>query len=262
MKLGYNLNLENPRTYNKMLQRNKLYDRNSVMSKCCNKHTIKKYVESRILGSILSRLIWQGFDLADIPSGDLPSRVVIQVPHNSSFNIICTDKSKVDREGVARKYRSWTKAKFLPCYGEWFYGVEQPRVIIEEYDGSPLRDYKCFCFDGTPWLNSVYSDRGEACRQDTFDISCNLLGSIAGNYLRSEGKLPKPACLERILSVAVRLSEDFTHVRIDFSVVRGWLVFVEITVTSGAGFSRFVTYRLGERMGDWLKIPERGVRVA
>ncbi|MDD5893711.1 MAG: ATP-grasp fold amidoligase family protein [Coriobacteriaceae bacterium] len=236
------MNLENPRTYNEMLQRNKLYGRNTVMPKCCNKNTIKKYVESRSLGSILSRLIWQGFDRADIPFDDLPGRFAIKALHGSTFNIICTDKSKVDREGAARKYRSWIKAKFLPCYGEWFYGVEQPRVIIEEYDGSPLRDYQCFCFGGTPWLNSVCSDRGEAYRQNIFDISCNLLGSIVGNYLRSEGKLPEPACLERILSAVLRLSEDFTHVRIDFFVVS--------------------TYRLGERMGDWLKLPERGARVA
>lgn len=25
------------------------------------------------------------------------------------------------------------KAKLLPYYGEWFYGVERPRVIVEKY---------------------------------------------------------------------------------------------------------------------------------
>lgn len=266
MKLGYSLNLNNPHTYNEKLQWIKLYDRNPLMTKCCDKYAVREYVESKSLSSILNRLLWQGFDPADIPFDNLPDKFVVKVTHGSTFNIICTDKSKLDREDVVRKCRTWLKAKFLPCYGEWFYGVERPRVIVEEYleegDGSLLRDYKVFCFNGTPRLVSVYSDRGVDCHQDIYDIRWNLLSDFVGSYPQSGEELPEPVCLERMLSAASRLSGDFTHARVDFFIVKGRLIFGEITFTSGAGFSRFGTFKLDEQMGDWLKLPERGVRVA
>ncbi len=132
MKLGYKLNLEKPRTYNDRPQWIKFCDRKLHIPKWFDKYTVRKYVDSKGLGSFPHRLIWQGFDLADIPFDDLPNGFVIKVTHSSTFNIICTDKSKFDREGVLYKCRLWIKAKFLPCYGEWFHGIERFRVI-EEY---------------------------------------------------------------------------------------------------------------------------------
>lgn len=266
VKLGYSLNLKNPRTYNEKLQWIKLYDRNPLMPKCCDKYAVREYVKSKGFGFILNELIWQGFDPAEIPFDDLPDRFVVKVTHGSTFNIICTDKSKLDRAEVVRKCRTWLNAKFLPCYGEWFYGVERPRIIVEEYlegdDGSALRDYKVFCFNGIPRLVSVYSNREEDCRQDIYDTGWDLLDDLVGSYPQSGEKLPKPACLEQILSAASRLSEDFTHARVDFFIVGGEPVFGEITFTSGAGFSRFGTFKLDQQMGDWLKLPERGAWVA
>ena len=83
----------------------------------------------------------------------MPKKCVIKVTHGSTFNIICTDTSKLDREEVIKKCNKWLKAKFLEAYGEWFYGVEKPRVIVEKYlDDSTgrLRDYKVYCFNGVP----------------------------------------------------------------------------------------------------------------
>ena len=46
-------------------------------------------------------------------------------------------------EKIIKKCKKWLKAKFLPCYGEWFYGKEKPRIIVEEYletdDGKDLK---------------------------------------------------------------------------------------------------------------------------
>lgn len=183
MKLGYKLNLEKPRTYNDKPQWIKLCDRKPHIPKWFDKYTVREYVDSKGLGSFPHRLIWQGFDLADIPFDDLPNGFVIKVTHSSTFNIICTDKSKLDREGVLYKCRSWIKAKFLPCYGEWFHGIERFRVVeeyLEEDDGPKLRNYKVFCFSGTPRLISVDSDRGEVCHQDICDIRWNLLSVLWG----------------------------------------------------------------------------------
>ena len=126
LKLGYKLNLKNPRTYNEKLQWIKLYDKNPLMPKCCDKYAVREYIEEKGYGSILNNLIWEGFNPEDIPFDDLPDKFVLKVTHGSTFNIICQDKSKLDREDVIKNCKKWLKAKFLPCYGEWFYGIEKP----------------------------------------------------------------------------------------------------------------------------------------
>lgn len=265
-KLGYSLRLDTPHTYNEKLQWIKLYDRNPLMPRCCDKHAVRQYVESKGLGSILNGLIWQGFNPADIPFDDLPNKFALKVTHGSTFNIICSDKSEVDRDDAISKCRTWLKAKFLPCYGEWFYGVERPRVIVEDYlegdEGSSLWDYRVFCFNGKPRLISVYSDRNKSCRQDIYDTEWNYLDNLAGSYPKSGKPISKPECLDQMLSAAARLSEDFTHARVDFFIIKKRLVFGEITFTSGAGFSRFGTFELDEMMGNWLELPERSSLVA
>ena len=183
LKLGYPLDLDNPQTYNEKLQWIKRYAHNPHMPKCCDKYLVREYIESKGCGNLLNKLLWQGFDPAQIPFDELPERFVA---HGSAFNIICTDKNMLDREGVITKCRRWLKAKFLPCYGEWFYGAEPPRVVAEEYlegdDGLPLFDYKIFCFNGKPQM--VYADTWKDGEHtiNVYDIDLNLFEGVELRY--------------------------------------------------------------------------------
>src|SRR5690625_1319266 len=78
LKTGYKLNLENPVTYNEKLQWIKLFDRDPLMTKCCDKFTVREYVKSQGCGEILNDLIWEGFDPDKIPFDDLPNQFVIK----------------------------------------------------------------------------------------------------------------------------------------------------------------------------------------
>ena len=71
-----------------------------------------EYVESKGCKEILNELIWEGFRPEDIPFDKLPEKCVIKVTHGSTFNIICKDSSKLDREEVIKKCNKWLKAKF------------------------------------------------------------------------------------------------------------------------------------------------------
>ena len=46
LKVGHKLDLDNPKTYNEKLQWIKLYDKNELMTKCCDKYTVREYIES------------------------------------------------------------------------------------------------------------------------------------------------------------------------------------------------------------------------
>ncbi len=262
LKLGYKLNLKEPCTYNEKLQWIKLYDKNPLIPVCCDKYTVRKYLESKGRGSLLNELLWEGFHPEEIPFDRLPDRFVIKVTHGSTFNIICRDKSNFDAGAAVAKCRKWLKAKFLPCYGEWFYGVEKPRIIVERYlegdNGQPLFDYKFFCFNGEPRL--IYVDTWKSGKHaiNAYDMDFRLLDGVELGYPNDKDtKIEKPACLDEMKKIAADLSKDFLHVRVDLYYTHGKIYFGELTFTKGAGFGKIKPYEFDKKMGGWLKLPAR-----
>ena len=256
LKQGYTLNLKDPKTYNEKLQWIKLYDKNPLMPKCCDKYAVREYVESCGCKEILNTLIWEGFNPEDIPFDDLPPKCVIKVTHGSTFNIICTDTSSLDREKTIELCKKGLKAKFLPCYGEWFYGIERPRVIVEKYiesaDDKQLRDYKVFCFNGVARLIRIDTDRFTEHRDTIYDRDWNMLKGAHMGHGFGNKEIEKPSCLDDLLKYAETLSKPFKHARVDFYIVGSEIIFGEITFTNGAGFDRFTPRDLDLQMGQWM----------
>jgi hypothetical protein len=261
LKTGRRLNLNNPASYNEKMQWIKLYDRNPLMAKCCDKYAVREYVTSAGCGELLNELYWEGFDPGDIPFDDLPDRFVIKVTHGSTFNIICTDKSRLDRGDAVKKCRRWLGTKFLPCYGEWFYGVVKPRVVVERYlegeAGLPMVDYKFFCFHGEPKLIHVGTWNG-AHAINAYDMDFTLLPGVRLGYPNDDWTpIARPPELEQMLAYARRLSKDFLHVRVDLYCSRGKIYFGELTFTKGSGFGKIEPYEFDLKMGSWLTLPLR-----
>ena len=178
--------------------------------------------------------------------------------HGSTFNIIQNGTAKISRDEVIEKCNKWLKAKFLPCYGEWFYGVERPRVIVEKFiesaDDEQLRDYKVFCFNGEPKMVRVDTDRFTKHKMDFFDCNWERIPNAGMGYPVSGRKIEKPECLAELLEYARRLSKPFIHARVDFYIVKDKIYFGEITFTNGAGFDRCSSYEFDLKMGNWLQI--------
>ncbi len=258
LKQKYSLNLKNPRTYNEKLQWIKLYDKNPLMPRCCDKYTVREYVESKGCGDILNTLYWEGFDPKDIPYDSLPEKFVIKVTHGSTFNILVTDKSKLDREKTEKLLNKWLKAKFIACYGEWFYGKVKPRIIVEKFledsNTDDLLDYKVFCFNGKAKLFDIHSGRFSEHRRNVYDINWKFLENVHFKY-KHDNVIEKPAVFDELVKYAEILSEDFNHARVDFFVVNGKIYFGEITFTNGAGFDHITPHEFDEEMGDMLTLP-------
>lgn len=258
LKQKYKLNLKNPKTFNEKLQWIKLYDHNPLMPKCCDKYTVREFVKAQGCEQILNTLLWEGDRAEDIPYASLPEKFVIKVTHGSTFNIICTDKNKLDRGQVVANCNRWLKAKFLPCYGEWFYGIEKPRIIVESYiesdDGEQLKDYKVFCFNGVPKYIRVDSDRFTDHKMDVYDCIWNYIPNVNMGLHCSGNNFEKPECLTELLEYAAKLSVPFLHVRVDFYVVGNKCYFGEMTFTNGSGFDRFETHDFDLEMGNHLKL--------
>ena len=260
LKLGYKLDLNNPKTYNEKIQWIKINDKNPLMTKCCDKYAVRDYIEEKGYGKILNKLIWQGFNPDDIPFDSFPNQFVLKVTHGSTFNIICKDKSKLDKDDAIRKCKKWLKAKFIPCYGEWFYGVEPPRIIVEKYlegdNGEALFDYKFFCFNGEPKLLYVDTWKDGHHTINAYDMDFKMLEGVELGYPNDiETKVKVPEAFEEMKKIAADLSKDFYHVRVDFYYTHGKIYFGELTFTKGAGFGKIKPIEFDEEMGSWMKLP-------
>lgn len=260
LKQGYPLNLKDPKTFSEKIQWIKLYDHNALMPRCADKYEVRGYVEEHGCGEYLNELLWHGDNPEDIPFDELPERYVVKVTHGSTFNVIVDGNKPVNRDEIIRKCHKWLRAKFLPCYGEWFYGVERPRVIVERYlegdNGEALFDYKIFCFNGEPKMIYVDTWRDGEHHINAYDTELNLFEGVKLGYPNDEAReVKKPEALGEMLEVAKALSQDFHHVRVDLYYTHGRIVFGELTFTKGAGFGKIEPVSFDEKMGDWLKLP-------
>ena len=262
LKQGYKLDLGNPTTFSEKIQWIKLYDRNPLMPRCADKYEVRGYVDECGCGKYLNELLWHGDDPAQIPFDELPERYVVKVTHGSTFNIIVDGTKPVDREEVVHKCRKWLRAKFLPCYGEWFYGRcggVEPSVVVERYiesDGEGLDDYKVFVMNGKAALTLVCTGRtADAHYEDYYDNDWNLIEGCDMGEERSGKAIPKPACFDEMIGAAETLAAPFNHARVDFYITGGGaprLIFGEITFTSGSGFDRFHPRAFDEWLGGKL----------
>ena len=163
---------------------------------------------------------------------------------------------QLKKEYIKKKLNKWLEAKFIPCYGEWFYGKVFPRIIIEQYledgHGTDLYDYKVFCFNGKAKLVDVHCGRFGTHKRNIYDLNWKLQ-DVKFKYDNFEG-VEKPKIFDELIEKAELLASNFHHARVDFFIVNDQLYFGEITFTNGAGFDRIKPYSFDKQMGEWLKL--------
>jgi len=257
IKNGYKLNLDNPKTYNEKIQWIKLFDKDELIPICADKFTVREFVDSRGCPEILNDLIWEGYNPEEIPFDSLPKKFAIKATHGSGFNILCTDKSKIDEVKIKKQLNKWLKRKFIRCYGEWFYGIVKPRIIIEKYLSDDTQDipidYKIMCFNGIPKFIIVDTDRFTGHKRNIYDLDWNFRKEVSMGFKNDKPILP-PKKLAEMLRYASTLSKGFRHARVDLYLVNEKIYFGEITFTNGAGFDRIMPYEFDIEMGELFKI--------
>lgn len=256
LKMGYRLDLKNPKTFNEKLQWIKLFDKNEDKPRCADKYTVRKYVEEKGCGELLNTLLWHGDNPEDIPFDELPEQFVIKVTHGQGMNIICKDKDGLDRKETVKILKKWLKTKYLPCYGEWFYGVIPPSIVVEKFlseDGEVPKDYKIFCFHGEPKIIDVHLDRFTGHKRNIYDLNWNVIRGAEMKYPSdTECVVEKPDNLDELMEYSRKLSKDFIHVRVDFYIVDGKIYFGEMTFTNGAGLDAVRPHEFDEWLGSMI----------
>jgi hypothetical protein len=259
IKMGYKLDLKNPKTFNEKLQWLKLHDRNPLYTKLVDKYEVRKYIAETIGEQYLIPLlgVWENFD--DIDFDKLPDQFVLKCTHDSGGLIICRDKSKLDIKAAKKRIYSCLKRNYYWGCRELPYKNIKPRIVAEKYmvdeSGTELKDYKIFCFDGKPKALFVATDRGiHQTKFDFFDTHFNHLPFMQHYPNNLEREIIKPKGLEKMLVLAEKLTKDFKHCRADFYDINGHVYFGELTFTHFSGFEPFEPQEWDNKFGDWINL--------
>ncbi len=260
-RMGYELNLLNPQTYNEKLQWMKLYDHNPLYTKLVDKYEVKQYVSESIGSQYIIPTIAVWDSVCDIDFDMLPNQFVLKCTHDSGGLVICKDKTSFDISNAKKILRKSLRRNFYYMGFEWPYKDVKPRIIAEIYmeDSTvkELRDYKFFCFDGKVKALFIATERqkeGVDVKFDFFDENFNHLALKQGH--ENARKVPeKPICFEEMKTLASILSKNLPHVRVDFYEVDGKIYFGEMTFFHHGGWTPFEPKEWDIIFGNWLNIP-------
>ena len=259
LEMGYWMNLSLPVTFNEKLQWLKLFDRNPAYTLLVDKYEVKKYV-SKLLGEeyvIPTIGIWKNAN--EIDFSQLPNQFVLKCTHDSGTIIICKDKNKLNIPEVRRKLNRCIKINYYHEGKEWPYKNVKPRIIAEPYleDSvtKELRDYKFFCFNGSPYLIQCDYGRFINHKRNVYDLNWQFMNIQIHYPFDSSVLIERPISLNKMIDSACILSKNIPFARIDFYEVNGKMFFGEITFYHGSGYERFFPSSWDKILGDMISLP-------
>ena len=259
--MGYELNLENPQTFNEKLQWLKLHDRNPEYIRMVDKYEVKQYVAG-IIGEeyIIPTLgVWNSFE--EIDFNKLPNQFVLKCTHDSGGIVICKDKKAFNIRSAKDKINKSLKRSYFYYGREWPYKKVKPRIIAEPYltdeSGIELMDYKFMCFQGVPKIILICKDRftETGITEDFFDSNWNHLNFKRLEHECSKEEIVKPRELDELLNISVELSRNIPFIRCDYYIVQEKIYFGELTFYPASGFEPFDPPEWDKKLGDWIQLP-------
>jgi hypothetical protein len=251
--MGYDLNIDNPRTFNEKIQWLKVHYHDPLMVICADKVAVRNHI-ARMIG--IEHLvpvygIWNHVNDIDIEG--LPRQFVLKTSHASGQFIICKDKATLDWDDALHKLQRWQHKNYYYTTGEWVYKDIKPRLICEEFLEDNIADYKIQCFNGEPKMLYVCTDRSKELKVSHFDLDFNLL-NITHKHKSHVDKMQKPQSFEKMLKIAKTLSAGFPYVRVDLYESKGKVYFGELTFTPANGMCPFEPQKWDFIMGDMLDL--------
>lgn len=266
IKMGYKLNLKNPKTFNEKLQWLKLYAYKPEYTDMVDKAMAKEYVKPLIGEDYIVPTygVWDSPEEIDFDI--LPNQFVLKTTDGggSMGVVICTDKSKMNKDEIIEKLHKALKQNIYGQLRELPYKNIKKRILAEKYlsDDSTsvkgdLNDYKFYCFNGKVTYCEVITGRRTKKQIDFFDLDWNHVDFTFDEYDYADERPLKPQCFNTMVDVASKLCKDKPYSRIDLYVVGNKVFFGEITLFPASGFRGFHPKEWNERLGNMIELPKK-----
>lgn len=259
---GYELNLENPITFNEKIQWLKLHNRKPEYTIMVDKYKVREYI-ARILGEEkLIPLLGVWDDPDEINFDILPEQFVLKCNHNSGKGMcICRDKSKLNINKTKNALKRGLHQNYYITGREWPYRDVPRKIVAEKYmvdeNGLELKDYKIFNFNGRPKIIEVDFNRFTNHKRNFFTTSWEKIDLTLQYPSDEKIMIEKPRCLDKMLIMAEKLSESIPFVRTDFYCINEKIYFGEISFYPDCGFGKFNHEEWNKAFGEWIDLSGR-----
>ena len=250
---GHRPNLKNPTTLNEYICATKISDEKLDYWRYTDKYEVRKYVAETVGEQYLNQVVglYDDFDAIDFDA--LPNAFAMKATHGSSYNVIVSDKSKLNISDARKKFKKWLKENYYYKDREKNYKLIKPRIMCDAFltpKGGQLEEYKLFCFNGKVGFIQ-HNKQIEKSRYDNiFDPDWNILPLKYGYGGFPDDRKPENAA--ELISLAEKLSAPFPFVRVDLYNVDGRIVFSELTFHSGGGLVPFQPESYDREFGKLL----------
>jgi len=262
-RMGYELNLENPRTLCEKIQWIKLYDRKPLYTKMVDKYEAKKYVGD-LVGEqyiIPAYGVWDSFD--EIDFDQLPKEFVLKWTHDSGSLVVVEDKDKMNKAAVKERMHATEGINYFYFGREWAYKNVKPRIIAEKYINSLGKrdsiEYKVSCLNGKVECITICQGIAHSTldvrTNDSYDTEFNHMPWYA-YYKNSKHGFEKPKQWEELIEISEKLATGIPYLRVDFYVIDGQIYFGENTFYSWGGYIDFQPSEWDLKAGDCLILPK------
>ena len=266
-KMGYELNLNNPRTLNEKINWLKINARSDLHTQCSDKFAVRDYVKAKIGDKYLVPLYVRTNQVLDIDPLTLPATpFIIKTNHDSGGGVVVKDKTEINWSDLRNKLAVRLKKNYYYKSKEWQYKNVQPCIIVEKLlagqNGGLPFDYKLHCFNGI--VNMIQVDTGRYTdnhhrnwyNRDWQREPYKWSSKIGENKYTdpSDEDVERPQNLELMIELSEVLAQEFDYARIDWYDVEGKLYFGEITFHHDGGVRPIIPREWDLILGERLKL--------
>lgn len=239
-RTGKKLTLDPPRSFTEKMQYSKIFLNSPLKTKLADKYAVREWIREEIGEEYLIPLIGVYNRYSDINFDALPEKFVLKTNHSSGWNLVVTDKNKINHFQERLKFNLWMKVNFGYYTDlQLQYTNIEPKIIAEEFiqdSQGKLYDYRFLCFNGKPQFCWVNIEEGKNKYSNIYDLNWNPVTWKFKNLPEAPFEVVQPANFTEMVSIAQDLSQNFSHVRVDLYNLDGTIYFSEMTFTSSAGY--------------------------
>ncbi|MGY5352562.1 ATP-grasp fold amidoligase family protein [Wenyingzhuangia sp. IMCC45533] len=258
---GKQLDYDDLKDFNEKIQWYKVFYHLEILTLLVDKYSVKDYVREKVGEHILNETIkvYEKSSLVDFK--ELPNQFVIKGVHGCGFNLIVSDKSKLNKLRARFLLKKWMmKNQYYRGGLEWAYKNVKPRLMAEPFlseNGKSPTDYKFYCFNGVPTYVRIDSYSESTKTRCFYDMNWIKQEFTKGASPLTTYEIEKPINFNEMIEIAAKLSEGFPFVRVDLYAIEGKTIFGEMTFYPRDGRSWFYPYKYNKIIGDLLVIPKK-----
>lgn len=249
-------NLSHPQTFNEKICYRRLHPE-PIFSLLSDKVRVREYVELTIGRQYLLPHYKTCQSLSLKTYNALPDSFVMKCNHGSGYNLIVTDKKQYSYAELYAISSQWLASNYYASSRELHYKDIKPQLIFEKLlldeHGNIPKDYKFYCFRREGQAPVVFievtHDRFTHYKVDYYNTDWELVEVVEDRFT-SGVRMEKPEKLDEAVELALKLSEGFSFIRIDFYLLHGRIYFGEMTFTPTGGLKHFKSPAIDRRWGE------------